>query len=48
MQSKETNEMIRARETALNNLEKAYKFFKSVASSLEDGIKVTRPYAVLQ
>ena len=47
MQSKETNEMIRSRETALSNLDKAYKFYKSVASSLEDGIKVCNANIVL-
>lgn len=37
MHSKETNEMIRSREIALANLEKAYRIFKDISSNLEEG-----------
>jgi hypothetical protein len=37
MDSRETNELIRAREQALTNLENAYKIYKDISGNLNEG-----------
>lgn len=40
MESKQTNDLIRGRETALSNLDVAYRHFKDITGNLDEGIKV--------
>ncbi|KAJ3272917.1 pH-response regulator protein palA/rim20 [Terramyces sp. JEL0728] len=39
MESRQTNAMIREREEALSNLDRAYKVFKDISGNLEEGVK---------
>ncbi|TPX32747.1 hypothetical protein SmJEL517_g04211 [Synchytrium microbalum] len=39
MDSRQTNDMIKQRESALNNLEAAYRTFKEISGNLQEGIK---------
>lgn len=44
MDSSQTNTLIRERESALSNLDVAYKHFKDISGNLEEGIKVRLEY----